>query len=362
MRRRPPILSKALVFQCDQESFGLEWHGCMQLKGASVFDRCRRNSRGVMGGEWFHGFMDMERMKIIDLYLGQRQNGIIHTSSQGQERCAPRNVWQTPHLRSHAAKMHCLRAVIACVVFASVMSDSVSAQEEHESVEQIFQELFLGESVYPQEARELQFTTGFLFAHERQHDSRIPVLIEYGLTDRLQIGIEVPIDFLGADDGVGNIELEGYWNLLNDRRSGWAAGIGLGLGLPTATPEVGEEELIYEPFFIVYRELDSLAINFSAGLEIEDSSEITGELAVALIKRWKPFVLILETGLEIEPDETSLRLAPAIYWQPPCANWELGVSVPVGLNADTPDIGVFVLFTIEFGGTDDDELAADDED
>lgn len=254
------------------------------------------------------------------------------------------------------------RAVVCSVAVALVAATAAQAQEG--SVDEFFQELFLGESVYPQEWRELQFSTGFLSRHEGRHDHRLPVLLEYGITDRFQVALELPVDWVREDDerhrGVGNIELETYWNIFNDPCSGWAAGLGFGLGFPTATEEVGEDAYIYEPFFVVYRQIDACtAWNVSAGIEIEDSreedeTEVAGEVAAALIRRCDPFVFLLESGVEIESEETPVRLAPGAYWQPQNANWEIGASLPIGLNSHAPDVGAFVLVTFEFGGDDDD--------
>lgn len=270
---------------------------------------------------------------------------------------APR---RNPH-RAHPNSRWLLH-IVCCAVLSFALSDRAMGEDE---VEELLQELFLGESVYPQEAGEIQFSSGFFSTRVNRNDFEIPLLFEYGLTDRLQIGAEVPIGFLHSGDqeanGLGNAELEVYWNVLNNPRSRWAAGVGFALGLPAPSSEVGEEALIYEPFFVAYREFDSLAVNFSAGLEIEDptemaeETEIGGELAVALIRRWEPFALLMESSVEIEADETSTRLAPAVYWQPLHANWELGVSVPVGFHEGTTDVGVFILFTLEFGGADDGE-------
>lgn len=246
--------------------------------------------------------------------------------------------------------------LIACIALC-VFARPVSGQE---SVDEFFQELFLGESVYPQEAKELQLTTGFFAAHDGRNNYRLPVLIEYGLTDRFQIGVEVPIDFQHAGDknasGAGQIEFETYWNVLNEPDSGWASGVGFALGIPSATPDVGEDSFVYEPFFVAYKQTSDVAVNVSATVEVEEQTdhregnEIGSELAFAIMKRSEQVVFLLETGTEIESGGTQVRAAPGMYFHPPSRDWELGVSLPVGLTPDVPGIGAFVLFTREFGG------------
>ena len=252
----------------------------------------------------------------------------------------------------------------------SYLLASEPRHEQGESkVEAFVEEVFLGEVVYPQDQGECQFTTGYLLANKGNDflwgskgddDFEIPVVLEYGLTDYLQVAAIAPVNFLrtgsAETEGVGNVELDLYYNFFNDRRSGRAYGFGFAVGLPTATSEIGEKAILYEPYFIAYQQLgSSFALNFSAGIEIEDplshddETEVEGALAFALMKKYDSFVFLTEIGAEIESDDTLLRLAPGLFWQPR-DNFELGVSLPIGLTSDTPDLGVFVLMNIEFGG------------
>ena len=256
-----------------------------------------------------------------------------------------------------------------CLILSNILIAKATPNDA--KVEELVQEVFLGEIVYPQDQGELQFTTGYLLANKGNNflwgskgedDFQIPVLLEYGLTDRLQLGTLIPVDFLrtgqAENEGVGNVELELYYNFYNDRRSGRAYGVGFALGLPPATSEIGENALSYEPFFVAYQQFNQYALNFSASLEIEEplgkdqdrDSDIGGDLSLAVIRKYDTVTLLAEIETEIESDNTLLRLAPGLYWQPR-DNFELGVSLPIGLTNDTPDLGVFVLMTIEFGGS-----------
>ncbi len=258
-----------------------------------------------------------------------------------------------------------LRVPLVLIGISILCCRCVLARAEPYQVEEVFQELFLGEIVYPQERGEIQFTTGFLWVRERPENSRLPVVLEYGITDRLQIAAELPVDFIRSEEakaeGIGNVELEVYYNFFSDRCSGWAAGLGLGAGLPSATSDVGEDAFIYEPFLVLYRDFGRAQVNFSAGLEIEDprggdeAAGISGDVAAAWFTKRNSLVYLLECGVEIEQDATPVRLAPGIYWQPPTRNMEIGISLPIGLGGDAPEVGVFVLATWEFGGHADDE-------
>jgi len=259
---------------------------------------------------------------------------------------------------THIARLRRGWHALAALVF---LLGASSAWAEEDKLDEFVQELFLGEIVYPQEAHEIQFTTGFLWNHDESDDWRLPVVLEYGLTDSLQIALELPVDHVDEADatGAGNLEVEAYWNFLNDPCTGWAAGAGFGIGLPTGSREVAENAVTYEPFLVAYRQLGcSTAFNVSAAVEIEDpqesdeESEVSGEVAAALLKRYDNFVLLMEAAVEIEEDEAPVTLAPGLYWQPGDV-WEVGFSLPVTLQGDSAEVGAFVLVTFEFGGDED---------
>ncbi len=252
---------------------------------------------------------------------------------------------------------------IATIILLLTTASPLKAAED--KVDELVQEVFLGQTVYPQDAGEVQITAASFWAYKGRHDHQIPLEFEYGITDYLQVQLELPFNFHHTSDdraqGLGNVAVGVGWNVLNCPESGWAASIGYEIGLPEATTGAGENAFIHEPFFVAYREFDCLAINFSATLEVEDPRErgeettVASELAVAMIKPSSryDFTYLLEFGVEVEEDATEAKLAPGMYWQPHWAIWEFGVSLPIGLTEDTPDIGVFALFTLEFGGDDD---------
>lgn len=227
-------------------------------------------------------------------------------------------------------------------------------------VDERLQELFLGEVVYPQSAGEFQFSVGHFWNGHRDDSSSLPVLMEYGITDRLQVGVLLPTDFDRSDrpdlcDGLGNVEFEVYWNFLNDAESGWAAGMGFGYALFEAMDAAGEDAHGYEPFFVVYRDFGCDAVNLSAAVEIEnprdpgEEQETSGGVDVAYIHPLDnlPLTTLIELGTKIEADDTQVRLAPGAYFSPEDSNWELGCSLPIGLDGESPELGVFVLFTLE---------------
>jgi hypothetical protein len=159
--------------------------------------------------------------------------------------------------------------------------------------------------------------------------------------------------FRGASDGLGNVELESYWNFCNDRQTGRAYGVGFNLGLPATSQDVGDKALIYEPFFVVYRQFGEIGFNASAGLEVKnflngEKTELEGDIALAAFRKVGPFVPLIELGLQVEEEKTELRLAPGLYWHPRWMKPEIGVSFPIGMTPATPNFGAWLLITWEF--------------
>lgn len=274
-----------------------------------------------------------------------------------------------------AAPLSRVAACCAMILLWMLSGTFVFAKGEGsgEKVPVFFEELFLGEIVHPQDKGEIQFTTGFMQAVEKKQEYALPVIVEYGITDYFQVAVGVPVQFKRSGDpadGVGNIEFDGYWNFHNNPDTGLALGTGFAVGLPTATPDVGKDAVIYEPYFIAYRHFDKTGVNFSLGLEVKDytdreeETELEGFITMATFRQHENFVTLLELGIQIEEDETMVRLAPGLYWQPSWTKAEFGVSLPIGLTTDTPDFGVWMLATVEFEpkdrhGSDDD---GDDDD
>jgi hypothetical protein len=158
-------------------------------------------------------------------------------------------------------------------------------------------------------------------------------------------------------DGLHHIAFETYYNFYSNRQTGRAYGVGFEVGLPV--PAKGRfGSYLYEPFFVAYHEFrPRTAVNFSAALEIEDSlekgepTEIGTQLTLSALHKVGKFVPMIELDVEIEPDRTPVRLAPALYWHPWEKTIDFAVSLPIGLNADAASLGVFFLFIVELEGS-----------
>ncbi len=234
-------------------------------------------------------------------------------------------------------------------------------EEDENEIEPIVEELFLGTIVYPQEQNEVQLTFGYFDGVEAAENSETLFEIEYGLTDRLQIGFEVPNESVEDDepfDGVRHLGLELYYNFYSNPYTRRAYGAGFEVGFPIDSAEDEPQTYLYEPFVVAYQEYRECAVNLSAGLEIEaphesdEPTETAGEVALGIIGNPGPIVPLLELHVEIEADETPVRLAPGLYFGTFLEPIELAVSFPIGLNSDAPDFAVFFLAIVEFEAND----------
>jgi hypothetical protein len=239
------------------------------------------------------------------------------------------------------------------------LSSSREEGEEEQQSGPYLQELFLGMVIYPQEQGEWQLTWGYYDHVETNRDSQVFFEVEYGITDQLQIGLEVPVEFSTEEEsfeGMRNLGVGLYWNFYNDPRTGRAYGIGFDCGLPVDAPAGESRTIAYEPFAVAYQDFSEFALNISAALEVQnpltpgEPTETTGDLDFAIFRRIGCVTPILELGVEITSQEVPVRLAPGLYWNLCDEGVDFAISFPVGLNDDAPDFGVFLLAIVEIEG------------
>src|SRR5262245_31898169 len=107
------------------------------------------------------------------------------------------------------------------------LSPLVSYAQEQPKVEELLQELFLGQTVYPQEPFELQ-TTGLLdWEHSEEQDELIAAIsAEFGITKKFQVELEVPFNVVFAEpdrsSGISNMGIGFLYNFINNAERGIA--------------------------------------------------------------------------------------------------------------------------------------------
>ncbi|WP_437274900.1 hypothetical protein WME90_27020 [Sorangium sp. So ce375] len=274
--------------------------------------------------------------------------------------------------RAQAARSAARRAGPGASLISLLVASTAAAPPEQEQAEAAdepakppVEELFLGEAAFPQEALELQITSAPTWEHDgRRVGFSVPLLLELGITDRLQLGGELPLELARGDSGVvaglGAVEVEALYNVVNDRWLGLVVSAGLGAELPAGSRELGAPGYALEPFVSLDKAIGGVHVGISASAEIRlpaarrDETELSPGAALGVILPLGDVVPTVELAAELE-DTLSLLLAPGVLWHP-ASGLELGAALEIGLAGETPDAGLMLLVTTEI------ELAGDGDD
>lgn len=256
--------------------------------------------------------------------------------------------------------------VLLCVIlgsqnFASADQSGPASADQSGPVDEIIQELFLGETVYPQERYELQMSGGLQWRHTDGLKSfEMPLLLELGLTSRLQVELGMPVVVIPAPEvvsGAGNIEMGALYNVYRDRSREFALSLGVEAMLPSLSSRVGQSAYTFEPFLIAYKALGPIYANVSGSVEVsfptQGETEVGGDLAVGLFKPFGALVPVFEFALAFEDEGATVQVAPGLIWHP---GYELEVGLAVAIDLSEA-ANRAVLFTstweMEFGDEDD---------
>jgi len=251
----------------------------------------------------------------------------------------------------------------------------IAAQEEDRGYVQLANEYFLTTSVYPQERGEIQLTTSPRIDFEDGHRSAFPVAVEFGLTDRWQVEAEWMLLAVARPDGspsrtgVGYIEFETQYSLMNVGGSSTHVALGLGVTLPAGPEEAGgtEGETEFEPSISVGHDLQiggrrsqlfgQVAMGFVPSEDVADpeAHELVvgvGYVLAAGDARWTA-ELNWATNEWDGGDETALYFAPGLVWDLP-NTWEFGIGLPIGVGGEAASFGMSLFLLYEFELGDDD--------
>ncbi|HKP77155.1 MAG TPA: hypothetical protein VJT67_16605 [Longimicrobiaceae bacterium] len=223
------------------------------------------------------------------------------------------------------------RTLVAAAMLATMLPAAGAAQRR-EPLPQLAQELFLAETVYPQERGEVQLTLDARF----DHGARTRLLGEYGITDRLQLSLVTP----------------GLGGEANEEADAWEAGV-LYAVLPDARPfslsatvEASferEQAPSWEPALIVARGWGALQLHATAAAEVERGDASPWGALAALLGAGR-FTSTLELVRSAEPETF---VVPGMFVHPG-HQAEVAVGVPVCLTCDRRTEGVRAMFTVEF--------------
>jgi hypothetical protein len=216
------------------------------------------------------------------------------------------------------------------------------------------EELFLGQVVFTQARLELQTTMRGAWTTSRAGDTLTTgPLFELGLTDRLQLELEVEVPVRSDAPSQVRTGLKYGFGDAGSQGLGFAAGVEV--GMPIGALPAGEG-LETELHMVSYRKLGGLHLHFTTALELERPTGGSGgwqvgyQATLSAFVQLGRFLPVVELGWS-PGDEGQALLAPALIWRTP-PGLELGISAPVGTRQGAAFAGAILLLTAELDLTD----------
>jgi hypothetical protein len=258
--------------------------------------------------------------------------------------------------------------VFLCVV-GLAGSGPFAAAEEAAEKPRLIEEFLTAEPTYVESRGEIQ--VGAALDYRRPAgDWRVPVLVEYGLTNRIEAELEwsyLSVPGEGSRHrGLGDLELGLHYALRPDVAK-VAVTLGADVGLPTGDEAkgLGSGESDVEFLGIAGVRLGRAELHVTGMLELEDEAEPA--LNAAAVYPQGDFRFTLEANVlrggakarlveqdplgepgEVTQDEDAWVVVTPGLFHRPSPEVEYGIGVPLGLTRSAPDWGVVGRLTVEF--------------
>jgi hypothetical protein len=247
----------------------------------------------------------------------------------------------------------------------------VHAAGDQQLERQPLQELIRTEVVYPQERGEFQFTLGSIFDHGRSVGSfSVPIGIEYGLTDALQVrlgyGAFTRVHSRGtAISGLGDVSVGAKYSFMNIGGSRIHSAIGVDAARPAhvVLDDDAARGREIEPYAAFAADLNargtqifgSMAFAFASAERVTDGIR---QIELEHDLQWNAGALVplsavtLATEFSVQNDRWTLYGAHEMYVTPSvtfrlASPWELGVGVPLGLTRESSRVALAVHVILE---------------
>lgn len=233
--------------------------------------------------------------------------------------------------------------------------NSSPAQPSQDALPVYIEEFFLSEAVRSERKGEMQFTVDGMASRGQGSAAgkSADMGFEYGITRRLQLGIEAPYGI----QSTANSEVPVSWSTVNTSvlyqfirgNHPFAMSGALGMNLPLISRGIAS----FEPELLVAKGFGKLQIHSSFIPELGVGGT-SFEYNVAAVR---PFAHHLFPTLEFNgrrnDGANSFYATPGIYKHFP-HELEIGIGAPVGANSRSNLIGVILKITWELGGDKDD--------
>lgn len=269
-----------------------------------------------------------------------------------------------------------MRLLTVVLIFISQFAVANDDFNYKRGYEQIVQEVFIGEVVYPQERGEIQIT---VVPQYRDTDIEglleFPLTIEYGITNSWQLEIEwVPFARIYPDtgpsrNGIDDLEFGTKYSFMNIKGSDYHSAFGFEVSFPTGDidNDISQSEgfIEFEPYIVLARDIKGLnnshlftQLGFSYSNKIRDTEENQGQddsgygfiSNSGYIFPIYDFRLITEFNYESEWNggerEEEIFITPGLILV--AGAWEIGFGLAAGLNNDSDNYRLIGMITYEF--------------
>lgn len=250
---------------------------------------------------------------------------------------------------------HSLAGAIALGALLALPGNALADDDEHEQNGALVEELILGESPHAQEEGETQITiSAEHLSADEENTTDLVAEFEYGITDTIQVGVEVPYRFIDGkdgeadEDGLRDVAVSLLWNFLNDDGLVLSAMGEAGFTNGDEDKELGEENAEYEAMLLAAMRIGEAELYGGAGGEFTDDDEVfvySAGLAVPIGQAVGLLEVSATDGSETEEDEA--YFAPGVVVEV-MDDVEALIGVPIGLNDDSADWGLTFRLTVEF--------------
>jgi len=262
------------------------------------------------------------------------------------------------------------RVVALCVVGVSSLCPIAAAGAEKEQ-RALIEEFLTAEPSYVQLKGETEFSSAFDY-RKPAGDWSVPILVEYGITDRIEAEVEASYLSVPGDGarsrGPGDVELGLHYALRPDLDK-VAVTLGTDVGLPTGDEArgLGSGRAGVEFFAIAGLKLGRAELHVTGMLEVGE--EVEPGLNAAAAYPHGDFRFTLETNVLRGAERTEERIVeqqvaekpgeekgnedlwvvvtPGLFHRP-SPEIEYGIGVPIGLTSAAPEWGIIGRMTIEF--------------
>jgi hypothetical protein len=237
---------------------------------------------------------------------------------------------------------------ICLSLFIIFMINKPASAQKNVVMKNLLQEFFVGETVATQDKNEVQITLMPAYWNKKEGTTlkSIPLMVEYGFTDRFQVQVELPYVFKDpkaeqAANRLGNAQLGFLYNILKGNKP-FALSAGLQADVPTVRRrKEADDPQTWGALLIAAKQIGRVQVHVSAESEFT-TTESAFQYNVAAVYPMGNWRATLEVNA-IRGDEKITYLTPGVIWEG-LDDFEFGV----GVSKSSAEWGVTLMSTYEF--------------